>query len=886
MTGDLHLLRFGSGDELTLCVSEALRGQHICEMSGNHGRTVILTGEGSIFTTDPEEPLKALDGQLSHVAFAKNHSVAVTRSGQVYTLGSGAHAQLGHGGTSSCAEPKLVAHISNRVVVQVACGTTHSLALTREGDMFSWGCGPEGQLGLGEGKAHELVFTPRYINGLYGTPVVQIACGTHHSVALTAFKQVYTWGDATCGQLGHGKPLRARCKPTQVVTLLDITRIACGNMHTAALAEDGKLYSWGVALRGPPLGNKMTGLPELLSFSQERPISQVACGGGSTIITDTDGTAWCWPTKQAGIQKVDIPSTQCVSRLATCGDTALLFVNTSITHVSTTCVPLRGSTELILRGAGFFPSDAIVVKFTHESGTQKLFRGTYIELDAGDGSIDRMVRVEAPDFEDDGPGTVMIALSFEDGVGNTFTAQQGAVRYFIEPALIAALPSCAAIETPTEILLRARDPSHFFATDTAHAFFFSKNGTLLASVEARYTTSPEVGMLITTPLMEKPEEATTVRIALDGQTAAPMGAAINMYSTPKCTGLTPGCGPAKGGTVVKVQGSTFFSAKEAVVRLVAEPQPPPDQQQESAASAPEAEDSVEEVATGVEEGEKPQEEKDDAVLPPPPVSQLPEGATWCVPAAYSKGGALSFSLPALPGIGYLSAELAMNGVDFVPIPGNFFVHGQTSIDSLTPSIGSRSGGTVVRVHGQGIAATQELCVCFVKGEWRVEVPASYDAESRCATCVAPPYGGVSKDGPDDSGDCIAELSLNGQQWTWSCKHFTYVADPAISSISPANGTMDGGTPLQIVGTNFRASDYLAVRFLRTALDTNNACSPSMLVKATLNESGAVECATPHFEGADTPFEVTVQLTVDGQTFSEAAEGTVFKFEPVAAKKKK
>ena len=215
-TGDLHVLSLSGGDGVKPCVNEGLRGQHIIEISGNCDRTLILTGEGSIQGTDPDDPLKALDGQLAQVAFGKSHSIALTRSGQVYTLGLGASGQLGHGGTASCAEPKLISQISSRTVAQVACGAKHSLALTQEGDVFAWGSGTEGQLGLGEGKTHELVFTPRYISGLQGTPVAQIGAGAHHSVALTAYKTVYTWGDATCGQLGHGKPLKSLRKPTQV----------------------------------------------------------------------------------------------------------------------------------------------------------------------------------------------------------------------------------------------------------------------------------------------------------------------------------------------------------------------------------------------------------------------------------------------------------------------------------------------------------------------------------------------------------------------------------------------------------------------------------------------------------------------------------------------
>ncbi|KAL3920635.1 MAG: hypothetical protein SGPRY_005180 [Prymnesium sp.] len=62
---------------------------------------------------------------------------------------------------------------------------------------------------------------------------------------------------------------------------------------------------------------------------------------------------------------------------------------------------------------------------------------------------------------------VKVGVSFEDGVGNTFTKQEGFVRYFVEPALVSASPCCAPIEFSSQVLLQARDPSHLFESKGA-----------------------------------------------------------------------------------------------------------------------------------------------------------------------------------------------------------------------------------------------------------------------------------------------------------------------------------------------------------------------------------------------------------------------------------
>ena len=85
--------------------------------------------------------------------------LALTRTGQVYTLGDGSLGQLGHGAAISCAEPRLLSQLASKVVAQVVCGQGHSMALTDYGDVFSWGRGFEGQLGLG---SQEVALCPKY----------------------------------------------------------------------------------------------------------------------------------------------------------------------------------------------------------------------------------------------------------------------------------------------------------------------------------------------------------------------------------------------------------------------------------------------------------------------------------------------------------------------------------------------------------------------------------------------------------------------------------------------------------------------------------------------------------------------------------------------------
>ena len=57
--------------------------------------------------------------------------------------------------------------------------------------VFSWGRGEDGQLGLGDTSDQD---EPTYVDALRGVGVRQIACGSGHTVVLTVDGEVYTWG--------------------------------------------------------------------------------------------------------------------------------------------------------------------------------------------------------------------------------------------------------------------------------------------------------------------------------------------------------------------------------------------------------------------------------------------------------------------------------------------------------------------------------------------------------------------------------------------------------------------------------------------------------------------------------------------------------------------
>ncbi len=87
--------------------------------------------------------------QIKDIAAGGHHSMVLTEEGAVYTFGYSAHGQLGLHNTVNQCRPQLVRDFTGVPIKQIAAGWHHSLALSQRGDMYACGHGASGQLGLG-----------------------------------------------------------------------------------------------------------------------------------------------------------------------------------------------------------------------------------------------------------------------------------------------------------------------------------------------------------------------------------------------------------------------------------------------------------------------------------------------------------------------------------------------------------------------------------------------------------------------------------------------------------------------------------------------------------------------------------------------------------------
>ena len=126
----------------------------------------------------------------------------------------------------------------------VSAGLSHSMALTSEGKVLTWGSDNSGQLGIGRQTSF---VTPQKVPAMnLGTSVtpVKLAAGTYHNAVVKADGTVWTWGDNLLGQLGDGS-ITAKSTPTQVPNFKQAVAVSAGFAFTMALKSDGTVWTWG-----------------------------------------------------------------------------------------------------------------------------------------------------------------------------------------------------------------------------------------------------------------------------------------------------------------------------------------------------------------------------------------------------------------------------------------------------------------------------------------------------------------------------------------------------------------------------------------------------------------------------------------------------------------
>lgn len=277
----------------------------------------VKTGE-LVKVSSPQLVPSSQKLDIIQVSCGSTHFASVTRSGHLYSWGSGPSGALGLGSTQFLSTPTTIPDICS--VRSVSCGESSSAALTEDGGLYTWGSGLTGQLGHGQ---HITQYYPKRLVFPSGVRIRQVSCGPYHSGAVCEAGGVYTWGDGYGGKLGHGSNA-SEFQPRRLESVKHVLGISCGYWHTAIWARYPnndptsdvlKMYTWGghCSWGGDHnkgcLGNgKKTG--EWRPHRVEGPlgfksVKQVACGLNLTLALTQDGEVYQMGT--TGAEAAQVP---------------------------------------------------------------------------------------------------------------------------------------------------------------------------------------------------------------------------------------------------------------------------------------------------------------------------------------------------------------------------------------------------------------------------------------------------------------------------------------------------------------------------------------------------------------------------------------------------
>lgn len=221
------------------------------------------------------------------VAAGKAHSVALKKDGTLWTWGRNFSGQLGDGTLSDRSLPVQIKNPINPQTkwIAIAAGAENTFARDVDGNLWAWGSSQSGLFDSGQGV--EPITTPTRLGG---GPWVATAAGRLHALTIRADGALFSGGDNAHGQLG----LPGKSGPTagQVGTEFNWSAIAAGDFHSLGIRTDGTLWSWGKNEAGQLGDGSNQKLDSPKKVGNESTWIKLSAGATHSLAIKADGTLW------------------------------------------------------------------------------------------------------------------------------------------------------------------------------------------------------------------------------------------------------------------------------------------------------------------------------------------------------------------------------------------------------------------------------------------------------------------------------------------------------------------------------------------------------------------------------------------------------------------
>lgn len=207
----------------------------------------------------------------------------------------------------------------------IACGPTHS-AFVVDGQLYSYGSNRHSKLGRADSDGSERSPQPVLVEASDGhrPAVASIALGGNHSAAITEGGVLWTWGyggslwhgAGGCGQGRRGEVSRPEMVMPFVSQGIEVSQVACGDLHTLVLDRQGRVHSTGQGIHGVLGRGGLASTGEELDFQEvvyfrkttdsimapglEPQIIKLDAGREFSAAMSSHGELWVWGRNDYG----------------------------------------------------------------------------------------------------------------------------------------------------------------------------------------------------------------------------------------------------------------------------------------------------------------------------------------------------------------------------------------------------------------------------------------------------------------------------------------------------------------------------------------------------------------------------------------------------------
>lgn len=367
---------------------------------------------------------------ITHIAAGEATVAAIASDGSVWLWGENGYQQAGVSASSEdVATPTQKLFSVSYLAQDVVFGDTHTSVLCIDGSLIGFGLNQYGQ--FGNNKTTDTPTTAKNNTQNYmatfGSQVriTAVAAGSTHMVAMSATGDVYTWGSNRNGQLG-GNP-----ENTKVPSAVDFSQedyavsVAAGYENTALIDSEGHLYMWGSNSTGQ-LGNGGT-------TDSDVPVAVKGENGTGSLylgLSSTKVTANTYVTANATVPsptfQISIPASVNMGTLEQKSETAENKIATAKIQVGASGISYLFGRKIVVRIAPSLGDDFVLTGedgstlpysvYATESGGSAMQSNTVFAEFTESGSVKGRIEIDQSDIEqsDTYRGTLTFYVSLEE----------------------------------------------------------------------------------------------------------------------------------------------------------------------------------------------------------------------------------------------------------------------------------------------------------------------------------------------------------------------------------------------------------------------------------------------------------------------------------------